>query len=153
MRTIKFRAWDKDNKEMVYQGNNAGHNNGVMEARICFDELSETIARHYGDEEWIHLEDVDLMQFTGLHDRLGKEIYESDIIKTTCLGKEIIGTIKYADRWCQFYLGTRNSHGVPIALDSVHQWYYGNEDDDPCTTTIAEVIGNIYSNPELLEAK
>ena len=39
MREYKFRAWDKENKEMLYQGSNTTHNNGVMDCRIVLDEL------------------------------------------------------------------------------------------------------------------
>jgi hypothetical protein len=39
MREYKFRVWDKENKEMLYQGSNTTHNNGVMDCRIVLDEL------------------------------------------------------------------------------------------------------------------
>lgn len=131
MREIKFRAWDTKNKEMV---------NDIW------------IAPHYG---WLVMTDNDamaererpernqweLMQFTGLYDKNGKEIYEGDILK------------------CE-----RDYWETPRNL--VVEW---NEDcwsllktDDPVDSEVLnhnssfnvpeyqrEVIGNIYENPEL----
>ena len=77
------------------------------------------------------------------------EIYEGDIVKTRIRDKEYVGSIKYADIWAQFYFSTKNEHGVGIALDSVHGWYYEPEGDG----TISEVIGNVYENPLLMEAQ
>jgi uncharacterized phage protein (TIGR01671 family) len=58
MREIKFRAWDKNKNMMVYPSEKYT-NGGLL--------------------DWF--EDDDLMQFTGLLDRNGKEIYEGDIVQ------------------------------------------------------------------------
>ena len=112
MRDIKFRAWDGIN--MLDSGN---------------------ISEHYiGDLNGYF---TDVMQYTGLKDRKGKEIYEYDILQ----GTEAIPT--YMVYWdeCRFLL--KNKYG---------RW--GNLSDFPKAVNEFnvpfEVIGNIYENPELL---
>jgi len=76
MREIKFRAWDK----VLYDT--------VKRSRM-FEVYGLNISTNYvsayketGDEVVHDLRDCILMQFTGLKDKNGKEIYESDYIKT-----------------------------------------------------------------------
>jgi len=57
-REIKFRAWDKKNKQMSF-GN---------------------IGFHYNDIQGMYAYDKELMQYIGLKDKNGKEIYEGDIL-------------------------------------------------------------------------
>ena len=81
------------------------------------------------------LSDIELMQFTGLHDKNGKEIYDGDIIKSRLYplydGHTHDVYFKDGDyrvRWTMFRLSEMFEH----------------------THTEIEVIGNIYENPELL---
>lgn len=68
MREIKFRVWDKDRKYM-----------GVVET---IDWGNNSIGYIFGGQYWINkLNSVDLLQFTGLKDKNGKEIYEGDIVR------------------------------------------------------------------------
>jgi hypothetical protein len=60
MREIKFRAWDKSQKHMAYQG-------------TPDLETLQSFIHHYGDEI--------LMQFTGLTDSTGRDIYEGDFVQ------------------------------------------------------------------------
>ena len=68
MREIKFRIWDKQNKEML-DLEDLHYEYGKMSIRT-------TMYNDYFDTE-----DMILMQYTGIKDKNGKEIYEGDIIK------------------------------------------------------------------------
>lgn len=126
-REIKFRAWDKEEKEMI----------NVARIDIadgsCYSHIFNGNALDYWNN-------VKLMQYTGLKDVNGKEIFEGDIIEGGYLNPltgeflsrkyiveyenaqfrgKLIGHSPYGDTWLHFIKG--------------------------------KVIGNIYENPELLE--
>ena len=115
MREIKFRAWvmnDYDGHGLVdYMEDDAGTFNDPFEA-------------HKNGE-------IVLMQYTGLKDKNGVEIYEGDVFKAT------------------HNFGPGGMHerisSVAFDLEKGYQWEYWDLD------TI-EVIGNIYEHPHLLEA-
>jgi len=109
MRTIKFRAWDRTNKRFwSHFSVSSAHGS------IWFRGLKK--------EDW------ELMQFTGLIDKNGKEIYEGDIVK----GNRV-GIIIYSDEHAGFYTFFKRRD----LIDNIFPEYL-------------EVIGNIYENPELL---
>lgn len=120
MREIKFRFWKDNTKEML----------SLDESMEFLVKASYLISGKY--DNFIPL------QFTGLEDKNGKEIYEGDILKGGILhltgGKEISNedvatTVTYKDG--MFKLGG-------VSLLSFHRR--------------AEVIGNVYENPELVDA-
>lgn len=111
MREIKFRAWNKDCKEMVQMAELLLINK--------FDKVLKT-------EDKNHI----IMQFTGLVDNNGKEIYEGDIVKTTIGHKFEIGFID----------------GKFGCADGGYLMTFGNE---KAVVDSCEVIGNIYENKEL----
>ena len=113
MRIIKFRAWNEEQKYMAYQG-------------TPDLETLQSFIFHFGDKE--------LMQFTGLHDKNGKEIYEGDILKTF----PIISSDKIAYDSFNVLVKFINSSWIANGILGKRQ------------AEISEVIGSIYENPELL---
>ena len=136
-RKLKFRAWDKlekpwneeFKKEMIY--NVAGIEFWINSIRIVDED------RH----NWIDFKDVEIMQYTGIKDKNGKEIYEGDIIR---LKHHIDKRINVVGK--VVFLSEQASFGI---IDDLGQEYplFRN------TTEQIEIIGNIYENSELLEGK
>lgn len=135
-RVIKFRAWDKEEKKMYFDVQNNYDN---IREQTCFQDNN-----------------LELMQFTGLKDKNGKEIYEGDIL---------------------MYKNNMSVKNPGIPFDSYHKvcfgeydfgeyedqedgygWYIQDIDVEndgssltPMSSDLYEVIGNINENPELLK--
>jgi len=117
MREIKFRAWDGE--QMIAPCN-------------LWDRDDSPI-------EWLNnlpYPDSILMQYTGLKDKNGKEIYERDLFWWNWLGSPILREVEFHNG-C--FIGRDIEHIVPME-------HLG---DFPLKEI--EVIGNIYENPELLK--
>jgi len=129
MREIKFRAWDKSEKKMKEVSCIDLVEDGVVGVELIGDTCFEHVMWNY----------VELMQFTGLHDRNGTEIYEGDIIQMGgCRGFVTFkGGILCVERRIHYNEGKY----VPY-LDWPAEAFEG-----------CEIIGNIFENPELLEAE
>jgi hypothetical protein len=119
MRKIKFRAWDSIIKKMIYDANS--------DIKIY---LNGSISQH---GSWVDPEVV-VLQWTGLKDKKGKEIYEGDIILNEYGHKcEIVWQV----------------HGFYYTRK---RWRLGwNKRFAHLSEDKFEVIGNIYENPELLQ--
>lgn len=121
MRTIKFRAWDERNKKMIL---------------FDFKDIYED-GNTYRYSGW-PLENMPKMQFTGLLDKNGKEIFEGDIVSRFHDTQRSAVEFK---RGC-FVSHIQLSGGAPIAEEIL------------CNDlSVTEVIGNIYENQELLKIK
>lgn len=134
MREIKFRAWDKKTKQMFLNyASNTLSDGGINVVR--FHASSDLLCANW-----------ELMQFTGLKDKNGKEIYEGDILGQDCsmvddyTGKASIEVQKLVVRW-----------GKERLCWSVYCPDAMIKDDWNNIPRNAYVIGNIYENPELLE--
>lgn len=138
MREIKFRAWRKSSQTMASWASVLSYIGHVCKDVPAFFE---------GE----HDNDVVLMQFTGLKDRKGVEIYEGDILGTKGErslpnGARVVGT------YC-FENGTRDvvewdRDCWRVGTKDLAEWLWSAE-----RYSNGEVIGNIYENPELLENK
>jgi len=128
MREIKFRAWIKKEKKMLK------HEEILYDGPLQYPKESGLI----------------LMQYTGLKDKNGKEIYEGDIV-----------TIIFDKNWSEKYPDTQDvgevifDNGTFCARkgkekirawkDGVHDWHSLENVEE------LEVIGNIYENPKMVE--
>jgi len=140
MREIKFRAWDKGLKKIWYQTKEHSIWVGGYGINIIGDDLADEHNKH------ILLDISYAMQYTGLKDKNGKEIYEGDIIERTSHNPYFRGQIKWGGEWevCGFSIvGIKPwANGrVEFSRDQLNKRW---EDK------YIEVIGNIYENPELL---
>lgn len=143
-REIKFRAWlpidnVRKNSKMVY-----------FESFFFVDSLAKKFPKIFysnklsgKNAKWVSLpdfEDVKVMQFTGLKDLKGKEIYEGDIVKVhedylddTNLEADKIGVVEFdLDEIAYTFAGFFQA---ALYNEKIH----------------FEIIGNIFENPELLD--
>ena len=140
MREIKFRAWDM-------------HANFMTES-FTFDQLSgwgdgsvssnssEKCGFSYVPEHGSNCSDCYiLMQYTGVKDKNGKEIYEGDIIEYSWLWQD----------------KTINKFAIVIFVDGMFCLNNPKRKDLKVTTAVPNktglVVGNIYENPDLVEDK
>lgn len=136
MREIKFRAWSTKDKKMYHFDDKhlivMGRQN-----RWSFGEPSWDWEMEEGTDET----DGILMQYTGLKDVNGKEIYEGDIVRyIDSLYHKTIHQIIWNDYYACF------SYKPYKFIDN------GGDDDATLSYTRKfEIIGNIYENPELLD--
>lgn len=120
-REIKFRVWLKPTEKMVYRPAFQIYPSGNIEAEGYGND------DHFGN-------DIVVMQYTGLKDAKGREIYEGDIIRFYILEGEI--ECKYEVKFAggMFYITDGQPLGLTLFLADG-----------------AEVIGNVKENPELLD--
>lgn len=130
MREIKFRAWDNVNKIMI---------------NAIFVGLGKVYGMTKTFKPSKELEDVILMQYTGLKDKNGKEIYEGDIVPIVIedLGrsiKTVNGIVKFKrGQWNIEYF---HPFQKEMYICNLYRLLKRRE---------KEVLGNIYENPELLD--
>ena len=154
MRETKFRAWDKENKKWLDGADFLISSNGTV---LLYDLQ---FGSKYGNltGKWREDEDdrIEIVRFTGLKDKNGKEIYEGDVVRynyqlkskifpSIDLFGEVVFDIRTFDTG---YAMSRHVGFILRGVDHGEYWYT----DIPGIEDV-EVIGNIYENPELLKTK
>lgn len=136
MREIKFRAWDKHTKTMW-----------PWEKMQTFE--GDPHLKPYFEDS-----DNNVMQYTGLKDKNGKEIYEGDILYIDYEGYD---EGKREQFWCTIVW-----HDGGFCFKELWEYEIGNpptvsskpepvNEGGSANLTDYEVIGNIYENPELIK--
>ena len=125
VKIIRFRAWNKVKKEMITDVINN-----------CVDNFDMVLK---------HPQIYDVMQYTGLKDKNGVEIYEGDVVSASWYDYEeprcdAIGQIIFNENWCSYCIWDEENKKMS-ELNGQGAYYWE-----------IEVIGNIYDNPELLES-
>jgi len=163
MREIKFRAWDKEDKKMwkvVSITESIWGDCEEAHIRVC--EFHENPSKKETDVRMSV--DYELMQYTGLKDKNGKEIYEGDIINysfTDCgeVNTRVLEVYNdgtnfktreiYRDYWLEKVGGILLTvHGQLNAHKGKTQYL---TDISSSSIYSYEIIGNIYENPELAD--
>ena len=138
MREIKFRAWNKHHRILCKVATlilpPSEHPGVVTDLDIII--FKEKMEKENLLPYW-PMVDIELMQFTGLRDKNGKEIYEGDVLRTGMRREDPSG-------WTVEFVEYRNGEYVLTGktLESMQM----QKDQE-----LREVIGNIWENPELLK--
>lgn len=132
-REIKFRVYDKDLKKMRYL--NSSHD------FICFDEKGNGYYHNMqtGLGEWFS----DLMQYTGLKDKYGVEIYENDIID---IHQTVNGYNQFVIQYDNYKFSARYYNQETKQILGWYQYDLDELFEINETEKEIEVIGNIYGN-------
>lgn len=157
MREIEFRAWNKKHKQMLY--------NAEL-ATVDIREKPELMEKCNGFEitTFFHIaphdQNIVLMQYTGLKDKNGKEIYEGDVVEGTVNFPQLLtGDTDANSNFKMCGIVEYNYSGYILRCvqsrcdkdrEGMVNWFdfMGNEGE---IFDEKAVIGNIYENPELLK--
>ena len=125
MKQPKYRAWVKENKEMLF----------VRQIDFMFEKV---VLECY---EQFFIDEVELMQYTGHKDKNGKEVFEGDIIKFfDCDGDGYTVPVAWDNDYACFSVDWGSN--MLTSFDYLEEFYTDLKD--------IEVIGNIYENLSLL---
>lgn len=143
MRDIKFRAWDRKYKKMHYKVciGNTDENDDNYTAHSVYLHPGDTDYRIDPPGRWMNFDehsDYVIMQYIGLKDKNGKEIYKSDVVLWD--GRKAV--IEWLPRMAGYYAMWKG--------EGVH--FHDMQEILPSHGGLRhiEVIGNIHENPELL---
>lgn len=155
-REIKFRAWDKENECYLYDIQDAydtlsGHVKYDDGENACYDE--DCFGDFLDNERYV------VEQFTGMKDKNGREIYEGDLFEHR-FGYVVFDDPPHDEMGteCGLVVLEDGQFGVKIPGLGVYNLYglllrEGHLDNmSKDDLFVMKIAGNIYENPELLEA-
>jgi len=130
MRDLKFRMYDKEKNE-------------ITKPMLIEDMILQATKQNPNKFEWDC--DIPVMQFTGIIDTKGVEIYEGDIIKYLDIEKDkyFVDVVEYNSDMTCFLLEKQDLDYYPIYLESKTLGLIYDE------SITFEVIGNIHETPDL----
>lgn len=132
MRDIEFRAWDKDNKEMITSEYNDDHY--IMTLEHGKPNLLEYTGDEFGTYGNV---DADFMQFTGLLDAEGNKVFEGDLVEV-CGNENGCLQVEFKNAYVGGWVLTHYSTNDYVSLGARKQ-------------SEIKVKGNIYQHPHLIK--
>lgn len=140
-REIRFRIWDKENKRFAHSDHYFLKANGELQEFLADNSCNDPECCGGAGQD--HMFEVDkdrfvVMQFTGLKDKNGKEIYENDVIRW--------GSKNLLVEWREGGFGVRKPH---LHRPKQTGWNWLGSIADPDEDV--EIIGNIHEHPDLLK--
>ncbi|WP_339072482.1 YopX family protein [Fusobacterium animalis] len=126
MKELKIKAWLKKEKKMV----------SIIGIDFNYEYIRYTEDDNLFNSDYkvAEFKDIELLQFTGLKDNGGQELYEADVIKFNDGVNDIYGLISYDDED-----GTYR-----VSYENITEHLSEREGD-------FEIVGNIFENPDLHE--
>ncbi|WP_342505661.1 YopX family protein [Sporosarcina sp. FSL K6-2383] len=127
MREIKFRVFDTTTHDMYHPGEDGSQL--IIGMSHALDGDRNYVALWSDEGEICREGDAEFMQYTGLKDKDGREIYEDDIVEFGAGPYQVV-----YEKGCHYVHTPHDSEFLHVIKESY-----------------IEIIGNIHSNPELLE--
>jgi len=143
MREIKFRAWDEINGLMM---SGADLEECEFDTRLSYGNLVVAYTDANGD-----FQQCLPMQFTGIQDRNGREIYEGDVVRW--VAQKDSGLLVDTEMNGKLAKVVFYQHNAQFCFQFNNTMYYDNGGHTIQYRDRCEIIGNIYENPELLAEK
>ena len=145
MREHKFRAWNKRKKEWVKNIFYISDEGYVMQD-YGFNKFQDE-----GNSKICPLGSVEIVRYTGLKDKKGKEIFEGDIIRIDGGGKPVNVSVGFQNG-C-FVINAPWIKGDVSMPELKYYTFFAELDEDKSfkDCILTEIIGNIYESPELLK--
>ncbi|WP_306456819.1 YopX family protein [Lactiplantibacillus plantarum] len=139
---IKFRAWDKRSEIYLYNVQDAYDTLGGF---VKYDDGEDADYDESCFGDFLDNERYDTEQFTGLTDVNGKEIYIGDIVKVWSDMSELTMEPTVNEIVSEDYVGRPGVFLKPVRAHVLEPCLYDS------WSAQFEVIGNVHTNPELLE--